>query len=587
MRESSFIEQNKEKWIEFEDALKGNVTNPEKIGELFIGITDDLSYARTFYPNRSVRVYLNNLSQRIFHILYKKRTGGRARFWKFWSEDLPAVMYSVRYELLVSFLIFGMCMLIGWMTAAHGASAPAYYKRDFMEYYRENTEVDFFLGVTINNIRIAFMTFVTGVFLGVGTLFFIMSNGVFVGMVLRWLHDLDYLGEASMSLWLHGAMEISAIIIAGAAGLTLGRGLALPGTFPRMTSFLFSARRGITIMMAAVPLFLMAGFIEGFLTRHREVPDPIRLTIIFTSLAFIIWFFVIYPFLRVRSGLREKQPEAYLSSDYAVTFVHIKPIGDVLKEAFILFRRNFTIIFVVAASAGILLTAGITIPVMLDAGRSYFGGEFGLGRFGDMVEAQQRTFTVGSSLSWSLVGLVCMRLIGRLARVRQTILMVLPGALLFGFGINLALSLGWPWGWLLALAIAPILMMMMSASALGDGPALRNMFSIGRLFNKQAGNVWGLFLITVLMGAIGMLIIVSPLMWLMFWVSSWFVDLEGYAFLNALTVTLAWLIITSSLLLAALLALACGVHYFTLREIQFAPELRRRIAAFGSSKGLA
>ena len=60
MRETSFIKQNKEKWKEFESILEKKDKDPDKLNDLFIQITDDLSYSRTFYPNRSVRVYLNN-----------------------------------------------------------------------------------------------------------------------------------------------------------------------------------------------------------------------------------------------------------------------------------------------------------------------------------------------------------------------------------------------------------------------------------------------------------------------------------------------------------------------------------------------
>ena len=71
MRETSFIKQNKKKWKEFEKTMETAEPDPEKLNELYVKITDDLSYSRTFYPNRSVRVYLNNLAQQIFHTIYK------------------------------------------------------------------------------------------------------------------------------------------------------------------------------------------------------------------------------------------------------------------------------------------------------------------------------------------------------------------------------------------------------------------------------------------------------------------------------------------------------------------------------------
>ena len=69
MKEQKFINQNKEKWLRFEQLgskkKKGKI-NPDELSSLFISITDDLSYARTYYKNRSVRVYLNKLAGSIF-----------------------------------------------------------------------------------------------------------------------------------------------------------------------------------------------------------------------------------------------------------------------------------------------------------------------------------------------------------------------------------------------------------------------------------------------------------------------------------------------------------------------------------------
>ena len=73
MRETNFIEQNKKKWKDFERVLDGQYEDPEKLNELFIQVTDDLSYSRTYYPNRSVRVYLNGLAQKVFFSIYKSK----------------------------------------------------------------------------------------------------------------------------------------------------------------------------------------------------------------------------------------------------------------------------------------------------------------------------------------------------------------------------------------------------------------------------------------------------------------------------------------------------------------------------------
>ena len=106
MRETNFIKQNKEKWSEFEEILKQEKKDPDKLSSLFVQITDDLSFSRTFYPNRYVRVYLNNLAQRIFLSIYKNKKEKKGRFLQFWKNELPLLVFQSRKEFLLSFCIF-------------------------------------------------------------------------------------------------------------------------------------------------------------------------------------------------------------------------------------------------------------------------------------------------------------------------------------------------------------------------------------------------------------------------------------------------------------------------------------------------
>src|SRR4026207_789371 len=113
MRETSFIKQNKEKWAEMESILPQGKKNPDKLSDLFVQVTNDLSYSRTFYPNRIVRVYLNNLAQRIFLDVYKNKKERRGKFLQFWKEELPLLVYRSRKEFLLSFTIFLLSVSIG------------------------------------------------------------------------------------------------------------------------------------------------------------------------------------------------------------------------------------------------------------------------------------------------------------------------------------------------------------------------------------------------------------------------------------------------------------------------------------------
>jgi uncharacterized membrane protein SpoIIM required for sporulation len=109
---------------------------------------------------------------------------------------------------------------------------------------------------------------------------------------------------------LHGTIEISAIIVAGAAGIAIGNGWLFPGTYSRLYSFRRGAKRGLKIVMGTVPLFCVAGFIEGFMTRHTEWPDAVRLSIILLSAAFIIYYYVVLPYLRNKSQTSNIKPQS-------------------------------------------------------------------------------------------------------------------------------------------------------------------------------------------------------------------------------------------------------------------------------------
>ncbi|MEG0038609.1 MAG: stage II sporulation protein M, partial [Bacteroides sp.] len=85
------------------------------------------------------------------------------------------------------------------------------------------------------------------------------------------------------------------VIVSGAAGLTLGNGWLFPGTYSRTASFRRAARRGVKIVIGTVPIFILAGFIEGFVTRHTGLPDFVRLSIIVLSLAFILYYYIYLP----------------------------------------------------------------------------------------------------------------------------------------------------------------------------------------------------------------------------------------------------------------------------------------------------
>ena len=113
MKETRFIAQNKEKWQESENLLEESEKDPEKLSNLFTQVIDDLSYSRTYYPNRSVRVYLNRIAREYFSIIYSHHKTKKNAFTNFWVDELPQIVYQSRKPLVISLIIFVVSLSIG------------------------------------------------------------------------------------------------------------------------------------------------------------------------------------------------------------------------------------------------------------------------------------------------------------------------------------------------------------------------------------------------------------------------------------------------------------------------------------------
>lgn len=166
---------------------------------------------------------------------------------------------------------------------------------DPMAVYKQMNEVDMFLGITINNIRVALLAFSAGILLGIGTFFILMQNAIMLGSFQYFFYDQGLLWESARTIWIHGTIEIAVIIVAGAAGIVLGNSILFPKTYTRLASFQRGAKDGLKILISTIPFFILAGFLEGFITRITHFPDIFNLTIILGSLALICYYYILYP----------------------------------------------------------------------------------------------------------------------------------------------------------------------------------------------------------------------------------------------------------------------------------------------------
>ncbi|MDF1694490.1 MAG: stage II sporulation protein M [Saprospiraceae bacterium] len=310
MTETQFIEENKDHWEELEGLLNYPNKDPDRLHNLFVKVSSDLAYASTFYPKRSVRAYLNQLTQRVFDSMEQKKNSWSLESIKnFFGHILPREMFASRRALLISFSVFMIAVLIGIVSTAHDPQFPEiilgkdYIEQternisndDPMAVYKDEEQSDMFLRITVNNVRVSFLCFIMGIFGSLGTIIILFHNGIMLGAFQYFFYTKGLFVESFMTIWIHGTIEISAIIIAGSAGIILGNGILFPKTFDRGTSVRLAATRSIRVLLGTTPLFFIAGFLESFITRLTDMPMIFKIVIIGGSLIFILGYYVFYP----------------------------------------------------------------------------------------------------------------------------------------------------------------------------------------------------------------------------------------------------------------------------------------------------
>lgn len=318
MTEKQFIEKNKADWKNLEDIISSDDRDPEELHQLFVKVSGDLSYAQTYFPRRSIKWYLNSLVNSVFDSMrIKPKISLFNSLSRFYGFTLPNVIIKHKYSFIVAFLIFIASLIIGIYSTIEDPEFPKLIlgrnyvsmteenisKGDPMAVYKSGSRYGSFIGITLNNVMVALHTYVFGIFAAIGSLFIMIYNGIMVGAFQTFFFNKQLLATSMLSIWIHGTIEISSIIIAGAAGLILGKSLIFPKTFDRLQSLRIGAVESVYVILSTIPLFVLAGFFEGYVTPQTDLPNEIKFGIIFLSAVFMISIYILRPIIHYRSGL--------------------------------------------------------------------------------------------------------------------------------------------------------------------------------------------------------------------------------------------------------------------------------------------
>jgi len=279
--------------------------SPSEVDELvekYQRVSSHLSHARVAYADAGLTARLTRLVSQANGVIYASRSRTMRAVADFFAWRFPAAVWqSGRFVAVSAALLLVPALAVGtWLATsdeALEASAPeavraAYLEEDFEDYYSSEPATQFATEVTVNNIQVAITAFASGVMLCLPAAFIMVFNGANLGFAGGLFAEAGELGKFFGLILPHGLLELSAVVVAGAAGLRLGWSVIAPGDRTRGQALGDEARRAGVIALGLVLAFAVAGLIEGFIT-GRGVPTGLRVGIgVAAEVAFVAWIVV-------------------------------------------------------------------------------------------------------------------------------------------------------------------------------------------------------------------------------------------------------------------------------------------------------
>jgi uncharacterized membrane protein SpoIIM required for sporulation len=277
---------------------------PEELDEmvhLYQRAGADLATARVEYTADSMLVSRLTLLVSDAHgVLYGQRDTEVSRnLLQFATVTFPAAVYALRRYIAVAALltvlpwaVFQIWLAVSptaFDVAAPDATAQEYIDQDFEDYYSNQPSQNFATQVFLNNVRVGFLAFASGALLCVFAVALLVWNGANIGVAGGLFTHVGQWDKFWGLILPHGMLEISAVIVAGAAGLRIGWSIIDPGDRPRFNAFVDEARRSGSVLVGLIAAFMLAAIVEGFVT-GKPWPTWVRIGIgVFMFVLFWGW----------------------------------------------------------------------------------------------------------------------------------------------------------------------------------------------------------------------------------------------------------------------------------------------------------
>ncbi len=249
---------------------------------------------------------LNQIVLKGHHRLYQYSPRFQTRWLRFFAYDFPrSIRSNIKYVWAAVALFYLPLFILGFACYLNGdliysavdpefvAQFEQMYNEDAEKFGRErasDTDWLMFGHYIQNNIGIAFRTFAGGILFGIGSIFFLIYNGLFIGAIAGYVAQIGY-GQTFFSFVIgHGAFELTAIVFSGAAGLKLGFSLVDPGEYRRLVALKLAAKEAIVIVYGATLMLIIAAVLEAFWSSSSIVPVDVKFAVGAVFWLLVIWY---------------------------------------------------------------------------------------------------------------------------------------------------------------------------------------------------------------------------------------------------------------------------------------------------------
>ena len=257
----------------------------QELGLLYRQTASDLAIAREDITSSQLAAYLNSLLGRAHNLIYMGNKPKVAGIVRFYSETYPRIFRELWPQTLLAFAIFAVTGLAAFILTMRDPTFAHRLLGTHMMETIEKREMWTHSIVTIkplaassimtNNLSVAFATFASGITAGVGTVWMMVLNGLLIGVIGAATLQAGMAGQLWTFVVPHGVLELPAIFIAGGAGFEIARGMLFPGLLPRRESLARAGGRAAQLLLGTIPMLIVAGIIEGFLS-PSETAAPLK-----------------------------------------------------------------------------------------------------------------------------------------------------------------------------------------------------------------------------------------------------------------------------------------------------------------------